>query len=286
MFQYALGRQLAIRNKTSLALDLTFLNHRLPGRQYVFREFDLDVFTFSYETTPLSKMPRGLRTITYAFEKLAEMTVPKLLPTHRVFEERSFSFDANIANAPDNSLLIGYWQSYKYFEDIADIIRKEFSSYSHPLTDASARLMKEIEGTNAVYINIRRTDYAALQVNKDFFGELGMDYYDKAIATIKGKVPAPHFFVFSDDMKWAKENFRTDAGPVTFVGDEYVGYKYSDRLRLMAACEHFIIANSTFAWWGAWLGSRPGKIVIAPRNWVSDPSLSTDDLIPPTWIRI
>ena len=96
----------------------------------------------------------------------------------------------------------------------------------------------------------------------------------------------PHYFVFSDDKSWVKENLQFDC-PVTFVSHNGPEKNYED-LRLMSICKHHIIANSTFSWWGAWLNTNQHKKIISPLNWFSNKQLndSTGDLIPETWVRI
>ena len=98
------------------------------------------------------------------------------------------------------------------------------------------------------------------------------------------KITNPHFFIFSDDQKWVKDNFKIKY-PIAFIDHNASKKDYED-LRLMSLCKHNIIANSSFSWWGAWLNSNPKKIVIAPKEWFADPSIDTSDLIPPGWIRL
>ena len=99
-----------------------------------------------------------------------------------------------------------------------------------------------------------------------------------------GFAPGSHFFVFSDDMGWVKENLRLGR-PAIYVDFNDDEKNYED-LRLMSLCKHHIIANSSFSWWGAWLNPDPGKIVVAPKKWFNDPSIITDDLIPESWLRL
>ena len=93
----------------------------------------------------------------------------------------------------------------------------------------------------------------------------------------------PHYFVFSDDMAWSRENIKP-AGPITYVEhDNIVDY---ERMTLMSFCHHHIISNSTFAWWGAWLNPRPSKVVIAPKRWIAKAGVRTDDIVPAQWNRV
>jgi hypothetical protein len=93
-----------------------------------------------------------------------------------------------------------------------------------------------------------------------------------------------HLFVFSDDSAWAKENLHYPY-PMTFVDHNDASRNYAD-MTLMSKCNHHILANSSFSWWGAWLNEKPGKVVVAPSRWTNDPNLDTRDLIPEGWFRI
>ena len=111
-----------------------------------------------------------------------------------------------------------------------------------------------------------------------------MDYYEAAVRELTAVVKQPHFFVFSDDLEWVRRNLRLDY-PVAYMDHNGEDRDYED-LRLMSACKHHIIANSSFSWWGAWLCADPGQIVIAPKKWFNKSPSDTRDLIPDSWRRI
>ncbi len=111
---------------------------------------------------------------------------------------------------------------------------------------------------------------------------MGSDYYDAAIAYIKKNIPNPELFVFSDDIAWVQENFKTDI-PMMIVPSDIKDYEAG---RLMSLCRHNIIANSTFSWWAAWLNTNEKKIVIAPKKWFNDPSRDTKEFLPSSWIPL
>ena len=121
-------------------------------------------------------------------------------------------------------------------------------------------------------------------VTKEFHGICSLEYYYNAIKKITEIVRKPHFFIFSDDIKWAQDNLKISY-PATFVNHNADGKPFED-LRLMSLCKHHIIANSSFSWWGAWLSIDPDKIVFAPKEWFTDSGRNTDDLIPGSWHRI
>jgi hypothetical protein len=208
-----------------------------------------------------------------------------LLPWRRqsFVEERDLSFDPGVLRISGGVYLAGYWQSEKYFADVAELIRQEFTLKSEP-DKLNQQVLDEIEVTNSVSLHIRRGDYVSDPVINQVHGVLGLDYYSRAVNFVAGRTTQPHFFVFSDDIAWAKENLRLSF-PLSFVEHNVEDREYED-LRLMCHCKHHIIANSSFSWWGAWLNASPDKIVVSPEKWFSDLSLDTKDLIPEHWVKI
>ena len=148
----------------------------------------------------------------------------------------------------------------------------------------NAELASEIQATVSVGVHIRRGDYVANPIANQFHGVCSLEYYLAAIAKLKEEIGAPRFFVFSDDIGWARQNLRLP-DPTTFVDHNGEAHDYED-LRLMSLCKHHIIANSSFSWWGAWLSNNPDKIVIAPERWFRDPSMDPRDLVPEGWHRL
>jgi len=184
---------------------------------------------------------------------------------------------------PDHSYLEGYWGSEKYFKDIENIIRKEFTLKDKP--DAiNQKMISRIKNCDSVSIHIRRGDYIFDEKTNKYHGVCNLDYYLKAIALVAKKVKKPYFFIFSDDIRWAKQNLHLKF-PCVYVNHN-IGKKDYEDLRLMSNCCHNIIANSSFSWWGAWLNKNKDKIVIAPKKWFTDKSINTKDLIPKQWLKI
>jgi hypothetical protein len=110
-----------------------------------------------------------------------------------------------------------------------------------------------------------------------------MNYYCTAIQYVSERVEQPHFYVFSDDMAWAKENLKLEF-PCHYMEHNKGAESYND-MRLMSLCRHHIIANSSFSWWGAWLNPGTSKIVIAPKNWFAKPA-DVSDLYPAGWVTL
>ena len=132
---------------------------------------------------------------------------------------------------------------------------------------------------------MRRGDYVTYRSVLTTLGLVGVPYYDRAIEYMAQHVKDPHFFIFSNDIAWCKENIKPGF-PVTYLGDDTAGPKASFHLQLMSHCKHNIIPNSTFSWWGAWLNRNSQKIVIAPKEWRIAGSRGKDDIIPASWITL
>jgi hypothetical protein len=199
-----------------------------------------------------------------------------------VVTEKTFAFDPTVLDAPGNVWLDGYWQSEKYFKEIEPIIREEFVLRS---TSANVqKLAERIQSTESVCVNVRRTDYVTAPDTKALLGFVGTDYYVESMKIICARLANPTVFVFSDEVRWCTDNLQFDC-PTTFVGHEYAGEKFREYLYLMSLCKHFIIPNSTFAWWGAWLSNTKGTVV-APKKWFNKTELDSGDLIPTGWVRV
>jgi hypothetical protein len=132
-------------------------------------------------------------------------------------------------------------------------------------------------------VHVRRGDYVNLKTATDFHGVLSVNYYRDAMKLVSAKHPDVQFFVFSDDLKWCRENFNIDL-PLTFV-DNHSAYSSAD-LFLMKYCHHNIIANSSYSWWGAWLNQNPNKMVIAPDKWFAGIGVSSEGIYCENWIKL
>src|SRR5665213_3637081 len=116
MFQYAVGKNLALKNHTGLVLDLTFLNHRMSRANYVFRDYDLDIFSnINTKTTLLSKVPKPFRNAAYIVQTSMNRIGGKIFPKRCIGEKRVYECDPNIFNTGASCYLSGYWQNEKYF---------------------------------------------------------------------------------------------------------------------------------------------------------------------------
>jgi hypothetical protein len=179
--------------------------------------------------------------------------------------------------------LIGYWQSPHYFCDVAVQVRQEIGTYGK-FTDACVEILEKIKATDAICIHVRRGDYVTNKEASSFHGLCSNEYYKNGVNRVTQGLQAPHGFVFTDDPAWVRENLSIGI-EFTLVDINSVDEPHLD-LWLMSACKHFVIANSSLSWWGAWLSTSPNKKVIAPVRWFADSTIDTTDLIPADWSRI
>ncbi len=277
LFQYAAGRSLAHNRGVELLLDLSWFEHR-PSSNTA-REFEL----CRYEIQ--ARKPKGREKLWLKLHQGRFLSRMPLLPRRwRHFREKAFAFDPRILELPDNTYLDGYWQSYKYFSDIAQQIRTELTPKA-VLGDMDQAVAKEISHANcqAVSLHVRRGDYVTNPAAAKTHGLCGISYYEDAVRKVASILADPHFFVFSDDMEWVRNNLALP-GKVSYVEHNGAERAFQD-LRLMSLCDHHIVANSSFSWWGAWLRNNEDGLVIVPTEWFAD-DRNTQDLTPKHWVRI
>jgi hypothetical protein len=277
MFQYAVARHVAIKNNTQVKFK-DFTQKEGIKRNFHLNFFktkgskisDIELNTLRLGNYVMNKFPNAL-TRRLGYSAYAEKT------------DNGAPFDQIVLKlrAP-NIYLEGFWQSFKYFDEIAGTIKDDFTVSTQP-NDYSATMLGKIVSSNAVALHVRRGDYVSDKNTNAYHGVCSIEYYQECIKYIKEHVEDPHFFLFSDEPDWALENIKT--GCPTEVSYNPAELDYED-MRLMYSCKHFIIANSSLSWWGAWLSRSENKIVLAPKNWYQSTERDTSDLIPPSWIRI
>jgi Glycosyl transferase family 11 len=182
--------------------------------------------------------------------------------TEQVEQRYCFLRDLPLERGVRTLYLQGYFQTSQIVEAVADELRVDLT-LKEPAKGKNLELLQQIRRSrNPVSLHVRRGDSTLPWEGKVV---LPMEYYAHAISMIKERFVGTDFFVFSDDMAFARENMPRERR-MAFVehNDDFASH---EDLRLMSACHHHIIANSTFSWWGAWLNSRAEKMVIAPRHW-------------------
>ncbi len=281
MFQYAFGRALSLRNKTSLKLDIRALT-KAGARAYALHHFSIQE-DFA-EPDELARFDGAYKIGRHPWiDRIAQ---PFRTRTDAIrLVERRFHFSPHVLAVPAeaNVYALGGWQSERYFADVGETLRQDFR-FRHPPQGKNLTLAEKIRQVDAISVHVRRGDYAHDPKYSQTHGLIGLEYYRQAISLMRQRVAAPHFFVFSDDPEWAMHNLSVDAA-VDYVTHNGIDGGHDD-IRLMSQCKHHIIANSTFSWWGAWLAHRPDQIVIGPKRWFANNPVNTADVLPAAWVRI
>lgn len=180
-------------------------------------------------------------------------------------EKDAITYEKNIFEL-ENCYCVGYWQSSKYFEKVEDTIRHDFEFAWENFSDDVLTVRRHIQESNAVSIHVRRGDYLEKKFASIYGGICTLDYYQRAIEYFRNKFSNCKFFLFTNDLEWGKTIQEDD---INLVECSKVAPSYAD-MALMSCCNHNIIANSSFSWWGAWLNPNPQKIVLAPSQWFNN----------------
>jgi Glycosyl transferase family 11 len=292
MFQYVAGMYYAARYGADFRMAIDPPHHAFSYGSP--RPFLLSHFTVSApykELTALENLAlltehRRLRPSGGAViqKKLLEKVFHLQIVTEPVEQHFRFQEDLPIKPQMRTILLVGYWQVRNIAEAISADVRKEFRFRELP-RDQNLEMYRRIkDANNSVSLHIRRGDYT-LEAEGNI--ALPSDYYSKAITYFKHSLNSPTFYVFSDDIEYAKASLGEESRAI-FVGHNDSFSAHED-LRLMSACKHHIIANSTFSWWGAWLGSGSRQqqgIVAAPRRWLVGNCPVNNDLFPLDWVLL
>lgn len=273
MFIYAYVRSLQEKG-IDAKIDLSWLEkHKKDGPGYI-----------------LPKVFPNIRSVFATPKECSQLAIYQLDYFHRIWrkifgnkktyimQERRFhdvGYNEELANI-GTAYIEGYFQSERYFKDIESVIRKDFA---FELPDGyDDTYLKEIQACNSVSLHIRRGDYVTngnkLLCNTDYY-RYAIDYFEK-------HVDEPVFFVFSDDITWCEKYFSKLKGRFVFVkGQEHA---WQD-MYLMSRCQHNIIADSSFSWWGAWLNEHKEKIVYCPEKWFASNDLKITGIHSEGWVK-
>ena len=324
LFQYAAGRELASRLDATLYINNSghIKNTFLPGRSmkevretiidcsYELEQFGIEVPVFSHLPKFVEKWfktlgylsvcatsPYARKKYTYLLEQLTQnyyrwlIRKLKWMDGFTIFSERSPSYSSDWEKVEGNKVYMnfGLWQSERYFYQIRDEIRAEYnqvlSRYEGPKT---APLTKEIKQAGSVCLHFRRGDFHKAG------WLLPMDYYIRAIQTLKLLTQGRdlHFYIFTDDVEDLEpllpQLWDVNKYPYTFVSNHKLSAY--EEMMLITHCEHHVISNSTYAWWGAWLHDQErdpregAKYVIAPKKWMPKEIYAAVDCAP--WILV
>jgi len=270
LFEYACARSIQNLTGQTICLNIYDLIHNNPNYK-----FDLDKYILNDNVIIEREHP----IIWYANTKFfINRVIRKLFPNFYFKHKKKQGIytwisseyieldDFSKTNFKDY-FIDGYWQSTKYFKDIKDILINELQPKIGPL-DSNKELYDKISSTESVCISIRRGDYVTNEVYKKRFLVCDQDYFESAVKKLDELVNDTTFFIFSDDVEWARNNLNFGRECYYESGNDTV----FEKLRLMSACKHFIISNSSFSWWAQYLSTNINKVVVAPSQWYKDGS--------------
>ncbi len=278
LFQYAAARSLADRLNCELALDLRGLVETGD------RPFQLNLYRIRATIATaldLDGLPHWRSTRSTRIQSRLSQVFPDVI-SFPVFWPASFAFDVRFDEISRPAYLVGYWQTEKYFAWNRERILQDITLLA-PLAASNATL-NLIQACNSVALHIRRGDYVTNTSAAEYHGLCDLAYYRSAIEQLKKNVADMQVFVFSDDLDWARDNLQLDV-PTHFVSGNSADKGYLD-LELISQCQHHIVANSSFSWWGAWRAQSPSQHVYAPKHWFRDGRTNTADVIPSQWHAI
>ncbi len=282
LFQFSAAYALALKNKDTLKLDLSALNN--PTLKHTYRKPDILEFkgiSVFEKATPVEikkfRNPYGF------FSKLTRVINKKLLKKYY------HDWHPEIMDLKGNIYLEGYFQAEHYFKDIyiqlINILRLNDQQIKNSWDVSQIILNKK----NSVSIHIRRGDYISNPKAKYFHDVCSKEYFYKAIDYLENEIGDINLLVFSDEIKWVRNNMKWKSGTV-FVSDlkgrDGNALTGPEELLLMSSCQHNIISNSTFSWWSAYLNQNKNKKIVAPNLWNRSPYLRHENILPDSWIRL
>jgi Glycosyl transferase family 11 len=279
IFQYAAGMYYARKYNADLRIVTDRDKEALDGSP---RPYQLSRFSIKAPDRQVNDVEKLVETFNPKLKSVAAV-VRQILRINVIEEPTRHHFYPDLPGkvTGDTIYIRGFWQAAQY----AALVEKQLCS-ELVLRDSAAGLnLKVLERIlkrpHSVFLHVRRGDYL---LNTNDQRPLQLSYYSAAIRKIREAIAEPTFFVFSDDIEFARENLGRDiAAEFVDHNDEWTAY---EDLRLMSACKHSIIANSSFSWWGAWLNANPTKIVLAPKYWHCTRDTYYPDLFPSSWTLV
>jgi len=278
MFQYAFAKELEARSGERALLDLSrYEDYALHNGFELERLFNVD-FAAADES--------DIRRLSTQADSIVHRLRRKYLTKRTHYIDKHFGFNPEVFSLPGDRYYDGYWQSEKYFANARDSIRRMYS-FALPLGRKNLDLLASMPRP-LCSLHVRRGDFLRSK-NMNICGE---PYYKNAICLIRERLQGGSIIVFSDDIDWCRASIDFSGIPAQFVDWNKGGESWQD-MAMMARCDHNIVANSSFSWWGAWLNQNPDKVVVAPSVWNRRQleskdryyHFSFDDIVPSGWFR-
>ena len=276
IFQYATARAISIKLNRKLLLDIAWyhdintLDDQSDPNATTIRDFLLD--NFNIQSRIINKIHLNwikrleIRSKNSKFYKLL-LDGPLNNFSYTTIDRNNFSLES--IQTHQHVYLTGYWQNNDIFEEYKNLISDELI-LKYPLSANNQDYLNSINATNSVAIHVRRGDYISKPNSQKVHASCSNNYYYDSIEYIQKKMNDLHYFIFSDDIAWVKNNLTFNTN-TTFIDNESPAYEH---LYLMSQCKHQITANSTFSWWAAWLNTNPDKTIITPEYWYNDKHLN------------
>ena len=276
LFQAAAGLALARRTEANLQFDLAFFATK-KNQAYQLASLSHGAGLVTHGRLQRPNAARKL------FAKLHGSTPAASVPGYSgmVYEQPGFDFDPAFERLEPPCHLTGFFQSERYFAAHSGLVRQLFNPGLAAKRTAGPLIVRA-DTRNSVSVHVRRGDYVHDPRTRAVHGVLDADFYQQAIERIRAGIADPDFLIFSDDIAAARALLGEGQNMIYVEGGSAL-----DDLYLMSRCQHHVIANSSFSWWGAYFGVRDGGLTIAPRQWFTDEKLrklSIADLFPKAWI--
>ena len=274
MFQYAYAK--ALENKgLEVKIDISaFETYKLHGG------YQLDKYTIDLDVTTKDENDKF-----YSNSNVLKILKKFGIDFSKKIIEKNLLFDNDLLSVKYDSYIEGYFQCEDYFSSMRDELIKDFT-IKNELSQYSKKIENQILNKDvSASLHIRRGDYISDEKSNNIHGACSLDYYNKAIELMNSKFASISFYIFSDDINWAKKNL--DINNAIYIDSEEKRIPHED-IYLMSLCSHNIIANSSFSWWGAWLNQNDNKFVIAPVRWFADNKLEkqSKNIVCRSWVKL
>jgi hypothetical protein len=278
VFIYAAGYAAASKQGCPLYIDKSWFHSQS------LRNYELDTFSSVGMITRATNCNTHHKRSALGFSAGGVLSRLNLTKDKNFFEGNAFNYNPAFLKLTPGYTLHGFFQSYLYFESVQDDLRNQLRKIVEP-SPWFLETQKFLANLGPwIAIHVRLGDYLSLGT-REIHGVIPSHYYLAAANLMAKLLPGASFVIFSDDPPIAKSMLSSEFKAAHFLKSA-PGSKSVETMVLMSQSHGSIIANSTFSWWGAWMGDREGRPVIAPRPWMNDPRYFERDLIPENWLTL
>ena len=277
LFQYAAAYALSKRTKQDMQMDISFFPQQTL-RGFKLDKLNISCMKISNQQSKIVQIYKN-KYLNKFLRKVNIRQLPCENKGHFLLETRSDIVPEYFKIQQNDIYIDGYYQSERYFVQYREDLIKQFTS-RYPFEEAYINVFNLVERCNSVAVHVRRGDFLNAQNDRNpNHYLLGEKYYHLALQYMEKNIDNPHFFWFSDDIEWVKQNFG-ERENFTFISLQ-TKYPDIDEMMLMKNCKHIIAANSTFSWWASWLNEHKKSIHICPEK-----RYGNLHMIPCEWIKI